>query len=107
MTNPSVQPSTTTATAAGGVMPILLPIVLIGHFLWNLLTPARDFPMRTEQVMTMLFDLGMVLGLIGFRRAMPQPLFWVALVAGIGLFALRLSHDGWWTGHLTYSLPLR
>jgi hypothetical protein len=26
---------------------------------------------------------------------------------GVGLFALRLSHDGWWTGHLTYSLPPR
>jgi len=92
---------------AGGVMPILLPCVLIGHFLWNLLTPAHEFPLRTEQVMTMLFDLGMFLGLFGFRRTMPPPLFWVALVAGIGLFALRLSHDGWWTGHLTYSLPPR
>ena len=104
MTNPSIQPSSATT---GGMMPILLLCVLIGHFLWNLLTPAHEFPMRTEQVMTMLFDLGMVLGLFGFRRAIPAPLFWVALVAGIGLFALRLSHDGWWTGHLTYSLPPR
>ena len=54
-----------------------------------------------------MFDLGMFLGLFGFRRAIPPPLFWVALVAGVGLFALRLSHDGWWTGHLTYSLPPR
>ena len=104
MNNPPFPSSTTTG---GGVMPILLPIVLIGHFLWNLLTPARDFPMRTEQVMTMLFDFGMLVGLIGLRRAVPAPLFWVALVAGVGLFALRLSHDGWWTGHLTYSLPPR
>ena len=104
MSQSQIQPSSTTGYV---VTAFLLPCILIGHFTWNVLVPAHEFPLRTEQVMTMLFDLGMVLGLIGFRRAMPQPLFWVALVAGIGLFALRLSHDGWWTGHLTYSLPLR
>jgi hypothetical protein len=26
---------------------------------------------------------------------------------GIGLFALRLNSDGWWTGHLVYSLTPR
>lgn len=102
MTNPPVQ-----TAARSGVMPILLPCVLIGHFLWNLLTPAHELPLRTEQVMTMLFDFGMVIGLFAFRRAMPAPLFWIALVAGIGLFALRLSPEGWWTGHLVYSLPPR
>jgi hypothetical protein len=105
MTNPSVQTSTTSTTI--GVVSILLPCVVIGHFLWKLLTPAHEFPMRTEQVMTMVFDFGMLLSLVSLRRAIPAPLFWVALAAGIGLFALRLSHDGWWTGHLTYSLPLR
>jgi len=35
------------------------------------------------------------------------PLFWIALVAGIGPFALRLSHEGWWTGHLVCSFPRR
>ena len=55
----------------------------------------------------MTLDLLMVVGLFGYRRAMPAPLFRVALVAGIGLFALRLSDHGWWTGHLTYSLPPR
>jgi len=34
-------------------------------------------------------------------------MFGIALVAGIGLFALRLSDDGWWTGHLAYSLAPR
>jgi hypothetical protein len=29
------------------------------------------------------------------------------LMAGIGLFALRLSSDGWGTGHLVYLLPPR
>jgi hypothetical protein len=49
----------------------------------------------------------MLAGLIGLKGAMPKPLFWSALVAGVGLFALRLSSDGWWTGHLVYSFPPR
>jgi hypothetical protein len=39
---------------------------------------------------------------------MPKPLFWAALIAGIGLLGLRLISDhGWWTGHLFYSLTPR
>jgi len=104
MTN---QPIQSASTGRNAVTAILLPIVLIGHFLWNLLTPAHEFPLRPEQVMTMTFDFLMLVGLLAFKRQMPQPLFWIALVAGIGLFALRLSSDGWWTGHLVYSLPPR
>ena len=58
--------------------------------------------MRTKQVMTMTLDALMLVGLVGLRGAMPKPLFWVALVAGIGL-----SSDGWWTGHFAYSFPPR
>lgn len=102
----TAQQAQTTASRSG-VIAILLPCLLIGNFLWKVLIPAREFPMRTEQVMTMTFDLLMIMGLFGLRRSMPAPLFWIALAAGIGLFALRLSHDGWWTGHLTYSIPPR
>ncbi|MBA2399601.1 MAG: hypothetical protein H0V72_13035 [Bradyrhizobium sp.] len=104
MANLPVQTSTATGSV---VLPILLPCFLIGNFIWKLLSPAHGFPMRTEQVMTMVFDFGMLLSLCSLRRAIPAPLFWIALVAGVGMFALRLSHDGWWTGHLTYSLPPR
>ena len=98
----------TSATASRNPMIAMpLPWILTAHFLWNLLTPAHEYPMRTEQLMTMMFDAMMLAGLIGLRRAMSKPLFWIALVAGIGLFALRLSADGWWTGHLVYSLPPR
>ena len=84
---------------------VLLPWLLIGQFLWKLLTTAHEYPMRAEQVMTMTFDLGMLVGLIALRSSMPKPLFWIALVAGVGLFALRLTSDAaWWTGHLGYSL---
>ena len=106
MNNPSVQPSTAPKTGTNMVA-ILLPCFLIGHFLWKLLTPAHEFPLRHAQVMSMVFDFGMLLSLCGLRRAIPAPLFWIALVAGVGMFALRLSPDGWWTGHLTYSLPTR
>lgn len=105
MTNP-----TTPATPGLGRSPFagfLLACFLIAHFLWNLLVPAHEFPLRTEQVLTMMFDFLMVVGLFGFRRVIPAPLFWIALIAGIGLFAFRLSDDGWWTGHFAYTLPPR
>jgi hypothetical protein len=57
--------------------------------------------------MTMTFDFLMLVGLFGLKASMPKPLFWIALVAGTGLFTLRLSDDGWWTGHLAYSLAPR
>ena len=101
------QPIQLASTGRNAVTAILLPIVLIGHFLWNLLMPAHEFPLRPEQVMTMTFDFFMLAGLLAFKRQMPQPLFWIALVAGIGRFALRMSSDGWWTGHLVDSLPPR
>ena len=84
---------------------VLLCWLLIGQFLWNLLIPVHEGPLRHVQVMTMTFDLGMLVGLIGLRGSIPKPLFWCALVAGVGLFAIRLtSKDAWWTGHLAYSL---
>jgi cyanate permease len=101
------QPKPATASRTP-MISMLLPWILIAHFLWNLLTPAHEYPMRTEQVLTMTFDAMMLAGLIGLRQAMPKPLFWIALVAGIGLFALRLTGDtGWWTGHFVYFLPPR
>ena len=73
-----------------------------------MLTPAHESQMRSAQVMTMTVEALMLVGLFGLRASMPKPLSWIALVAGIGLFALRLTGDeGWWTGHLVYFLPPR
>ena len=105
MANPQTQKSE--AINRNGLISIILPVMLIGSFLWKVLTPAREFPMRSEQIMTISFDVLMLIGLIGLKRTVPAPLFWIALVAGIGLFALRLSADGWWTGHLVYSIGRR
>jgi len=105
MTNPTppAAPGLTNSPVAGFV----LACVLIAHFLYNFLVPAHEYPLRTEQVLTMTLDALMVAGLFGFRRVIPAPLFWIALVAGIGLFAFRLSADGWWTGHFAYTLGRR
>jgi hypothetical protein len=52
--------------------------------------------------MTMTFDVLRFVGLLAFRNAMPSPLFWISLVvAGLGLFAPRLSDHG------VYSPPRR
>jgi hypothetical protein len=101
MTDPRTQPSGNAGRNV--IISLLLPCLLIGQFLWNLLTPAHEYAMRPEQVMTMTLDALLLAGLFGLRRSMPAPLFWTALVAGIGLFALRMISDaGWWTGHLVY-----
>jgi len=98
----------TDTTRRNPMIAVVLPWLLIGQFLWNLLTPAHEYPMRTEQVMTMTFDFLMVAGLFGLTASIPKPLFWIALVAGLGLFVLRLTGDAaWWTGHLVYTLPPR
>jgi hypothetical protein len=81
-----------------------LTCILIAEFLWNVITPGHEYPMRPEQVMTMAFNAGMVIGLFAVRNSGPKPLWWIALIAGIGLFAIRFTSDAaWWTGHLTFS----
>ena len=83
----------------------VLTCALISEFLWNAFTTAHEYPTRTEQVMTMVLNAGMVFGLFGVRNGGPKPLWWIALVAGIGLFAIRFTSDAaWWTGYLAYSL---
>jgi hypothetical protein len=106
MANPQAQKSA--SSTHNGIIAILLPCLLIGSFLWKVLVPAHEYAMRADQVMTMSLDALMLAGLFGIRRSIPQPLFWCALVAGIGLFALRMNGTaGWWTGHLVYSIPRR
>ena len=64
--------------------------------------------MRTVQLMTIAADIGMVAGLVAMRARIAGPLFWMALVAGIGLFVIRTtSESAWWTGHLMFEIPPR
>jgi hypothetical protein len=87
-------------------------------FFWKALMPASEYPMRSEQIVSILIDVALLIGLIGFRfyrRALFQPgnnqstpnsiLFGLAFVAGVGTLLIRFaSHDAWWTGHLIYTL---
>ena len=63
---------TTDTTRRNPIIAVVLPWLLIGQFLWNLLTPAHEYPMRTEQVMTMTFDFLMVASLFGLRASIPK-----------------------------------
>jgi hypothetical protein len=91
-------------------------IYLIAAFLYRALTAAHEFPSPTLRNMTIGLDLLCLIGLIGtgiqfFKNSEPgesiawKVLFWIALVAGLGLFAIRLNGtESWWTGHLRYYL---
>ena len=85
-----------------------LSVILILTFLWRTLTTAHEYPSRMVMVLDMGFDALCIVGLIGLRKAGPPALFWIALIAGIGLFAIRLHGDAsWWTGHWNYALAPR
>jgi hypothetical protein len=95
-------------TTRNRTLSFVLSVYLIAAFLWRVFTPAHEFPMRTEQVMQIAFDILAVVGLIALRAQIPKALFWIALIVGLALFAIRLSSDAsWWTGHLVYTLPPR
>ena len=100
--------SGTPPNAFNRALPLVVAWMMILSFLWRIVVTAHEYQMRGEQVMTVLIDLGLLVGLIGLRDRIPKALFWCAIVAGIGSFALRLNgDDGWWTGHLNFSVRSR
>ncbi|MDB5578865.1 MAG: hypothetical protein JWR80_4041 [Bradyrhizobium sp.] len=81
---------------------------LIVTFLWRVATPAQEYPGRFSTYLEMTLDALVIAGVIAIRARVPKPLFWLAMIAGVGLFAIRLNGTAsWWTGHLFYSLPPR
>jgi hypothetical protein len=117
------------ATASGTGQPRTQPrnvpgvvrLFLFAIFLWRALTTADEFPSRELQVLTIALDLLCLIGLIAMRvqlsskgpkdhseQLMGEVLFWIALMAGLGLFAIRLNGNAsWWTGHLHYDIGPR
>ncbi len=86
-------------------LPLIFAAALILMFGFRVFTPAHEYMMRPELYLNMALDTGILAGLIGTRKQMPLWLFWIALVCGLGLFAIRFTSDSaWWTGHLMYSL---
>ena len=72
--------------------------------------PAESVVNRTVPwlLCVLLIDGACIIGLTGVRTKLPTALFLIALIAGIGLFAIRLHNDAsWWTGHWGYSLSRR
>ena len=96
---------------AGGInrpAPTVIAFVLIGFFVLRVMTPAHEYPGRFSTYLDMAVDALVIVGLISIRASLPKALFWMALAAGIGLFAIRLNSDAsWWTGHLVYFLSPR
>jgi hypothetical protein len=87
----------------------LLAVYVICTFLWRVLVTAHEYPMRSAQVMSILFDLACViaLGTVCARQSTKSRstswLSWVALLCALGLFAIRLHGPAsWWTGHWNY-----
>jgi hypothetical protein len=94
--------------APGPIVRHGLVVYLIGSFLWRVLTPAHEYPGRPVTYVEIALDILVVVGLIAIKAQLPKPLFWVALVAGVGMLAIRLNGDAsWWTGHLVYTLSPR
>jgi hypothetical protein len=96
---------------------VILSIILIMTFLWRASTPSHEYPEQVMQVMSMGFDLLCLIGVIGcwiilspeYRaHTVPRVLCLVAVIAGIGLWVIRLhSRDSWETGHIIYYLEPR
>ncbi|MEP6848858.1 MAG: hypothetical protein ABI999_08365 [Acidobacteriota bacterium] len=96
-------------------MLIWIAIYLIGSFLWRALIPADEVPSTELQYLTIGLDLLGLICLIGLwiqisRERPPRigvglnGLFLFALLAGLGLFVIRISggNQSTWTGHLTF-----
>ena len=93
-----------------------LSFYLIATFLWRALTTAYEFHSRNFVYLSIGLDALCVIGLIGLRIkvmrtgsahrptwATRKLLFVLALIAGLGLLAIRLdSNSAWWTGHLRF-----
>jgi len=91
--------------AASPIVCYGLTVYLIGSFLWRVLIPAHEYAGTSTVYLGIAVDVLAIVGLIAIRAGIAKALFWIALVAGIGLLAIRLNGDAsWWTGHLMYSV---
>lgn len=104
----------------GAKMFFLLSLYLIITFLYRALVPANEYDSIPVVYMSLGLDLlmlvGLILGKIGISREISADqrggvvsfVFVIALLAGVGLLAIRLTSDAsWWTGHLRYEIPGR
>lgn len=102
------QPARRPASNGASIAFFVLSCYLIANLAYRALVPAHEYPMRTAQIIEIAIDILCLVGLIGLRKSGPQWLFIVALIAGLGLFGIRMHSDAsWWTGHWHYALSPR
>jgi len=91
----------------------LLSIYMICTFLWRAFIPGDEYPRAPTRFITIAIDLlcvGILIRLkVKFSAAKKQDkrlstggivMFWIALMAGLGVLAIRLhGDDSWATGH--------
>ena len=92
--------------------------LLVVTGLWRVVVPGTEYGSATSVWFGIIVDAMLALGLIGLyrqlsvqfaaddsRRSLLKLAFWPGLIAGVVVFAIRLTSDhGWWTGHLRYVL---
>jgi hypothetical protein len=110
-------PSTSGSSRNWNIFRIISAYMML-LFLWRLFVPAHEYSMRTEQVLDIIINIGLIVGLVGTHRALAREfdhddsrwstanmLYWGAMVGGVGMLLIRLTSDAaWWTGHFRYSL---
>lgn len=102
--SPTAAPS---YTGKNWIMFLIISVYLVCTFLWRVVTKAHEMPLRNAQLMTIGLDVLAIGGLVALKTRLPKgkTVFWVALAAGVGLFAIRLNGDtSWWSGHLFSTL---
>ncbi|TPN76833.1 hypothetical protein FJ987_03450 [Mesorhizobium sp. CU2] len=95
----------------------VIAALLIVTFVYRLCIPSHEYDSRGSVILDIVLNIGLLVGLIGTGRSLQQqapdddrwkvgtPLYWAALISGIGLLLIRFtSNSGWWTGHLMYNL---
>jgi hypothetical protein len=86
----------------------VLACYLIAVFLYRTMTPAHEYPRSPDWWMTIGTDILATVGLFGLRAHGAKPLLWIGILAGAGLFLIRLTGpDSWATGHLDYWIIVR
>jgi hypothetical protein len=101
-------------TSSNWKMFYVVALYLIATFSWRALVTAHEYPRPIVRGMTMIFDALCLVGLFGLRVQISRAnreafspatnlLFGLALLAGVGLFAIRLTDKASWaTGHIHY-----
>jgi hypothetical protein len=102
------KPDTAADSGRAVVFFYVLAFYLIAIFLYRTMTPAHEYPRPPERWMTIGTDILATIGLFGLRAYGAKPLLWIGILAGIGLFLIRLTGpDSWATGHLDYWIIVR